>query len=161
MGDLRTAKICKVPCLVDPTPFPGHIGHHFQGNPPAVILGHHETRCDRGVLDRLQQPVEFFYIHGILLSSQLTIRLSLVDVVHDIPSVSAVRDEFRASSEQRGERLLCTLVDEGDACKGHRLLERFSSASFIRRHRQGCNHLPGLLVIPFGQFRRNRRQITK
>src|ERR1700686_2341790 len=75
-------RIDKESCLVDPTSFPGRIGHHFPGNSPAVILGHHKTRRDRGVLDRLQQPVEFFSIHGVLLSAQLTVRLSLIGIVH-------------------------------------------------------------------------------
>ena len=82
-----------------------------------MILGHHKTRRDRGVLDRLQQPVEFFSIHGVLLSAQLTVRLSLIGIVH-------IRLLYPVSLRE-------------------------------------CDQLAGLLVIPFGQLRRNRRQIAQ
>src|SRR6266704_5560872 len=80
----------------DPTPFPGYIGHRLRGNSAALVLSQHETLRDLGVLNRFQQPVQFFSIHDALLSSPLTIRLSLLDVVHDIPGVNTGRDEFRA-----------------------------------------------------------------
>src|SRR6266852_4392990 len=74
-----------------------HIGHHLKGNSPALVLGQHETLGGLGVLDRLQQPVQFFCIHDVLLSSQLTIRLFSLDVVHHVPGVTTGRDSSAPS----------------------------------------------------------------
>jgi hypothetical protein len=108
--------------VVDPTPFPGYIGHRLRGNSAALVLSQHETLRDLGVLDRFQQPVQFFSIHDVLLSSPLTIRLPLLDVVHDVPRVTTSRDEFRASFGQLGEHSLSVLVDEGHGREIHNAL---------------------------------------
>jgi hypothetical protein len=118
--------------VVDPSVFSGDLGHHFQRNSPALVLGRHETLCGRGVLDRLQQPIQLFSIHDVLLSSLLTLQLFLLDVVHDVLGVTTGGDEFRALFEQRGERSLSTLVDESHSCKVHHTLAFSASGSCSR-----------------------------
>jgi len=54
---------------------------------------------------RLQQPIQFFSIHDVFLSSRLAIRLFPLDVVHDMLGVNTGRDEFRTFFGQLGERL--------------------------------------------------------
>jgi len=79
---------------IDPPLVPGYIGHQLKGNFPALVLGRHETLRVLGALDRLQQPVHFFSIHDVLLSSYLTIRIFALDVVHDMPGVNTGTDEL-------------------------------------------------------------------
>jgi len=117
---------------VDPASFSGHISHHLGGNSPAFVLSQDETLRRLGVLDRLQQPVQFFSNHDAFLSSQLTIRLFPLDLVHDVPGVNARRDEFRAFFAQRCEHLLSALVDKGHACKVHHALA-FPASGFCSR----------------------------
>jgi hypothetical protein len=117
---------------VDPASFPGHTSRQLGGNSPAFVLSQHETLHRLGVLDRLQQPVQFSSNNDVFLSSPLTIRLFPPDLVHDVPGVNARRDEFRAFFGQLGEHLLSALVDKGHACRVHHALA-FPTSGFCSR----------------------------
>ncbi len=57
-----------------------------------------------------------------VLSSQLTIGLFPLDVLHDVPGIDTRCDQFRALFAQFGKRPLTVLIDKGHARKVHNAL---------------------------------------